>query len=396
MAGLGSLGNRLYRGEVSFEIVGRRRRWLGIFGVVLLMAILGLVVRGLHFSVDFKGGSVITVPTATMSADQVNAIATQDGVPAPTVQVEQIVGGGRQVKITTVTITTKTQQQLTKDLAKNAGIDPAKITVEQVGASWGHDISKQAIQALIVFLILLAVYLAIFFEWKMAVAALTSLVNVIVITVGVYAWSGLEVSPSTVVGFLTILGYAMYDAVVVFDKVRENKKHLVDQNKLGYGRAANLAVNQTLVRSLNTSLIALIPVAALLFGGSLSQAAVLQDLALALLVGIGAGTVSSILVATPTLVWLKELEPSVRAQEQRLARDKATSERRAAAKVPSGATPAPAGAGAGAGGGTLPVEVAEPQDAAPSSASSGSAPQTPGPRGPRNQPVRNKSRSKRR
>ncbi len=396
MAGLGSLGNRLYRGEVSFEIVGRRRRWLGIFGVVLLMAILGLVVRGLHFSVDFKGGSVITVPTATMSADQVNAIATQDGVPAPTVQVEQIVGGGRQVKITTVTITTKTQQQLTKDLAKNAGIDPTKVTVEQVGASWGHDISKQAIQALIVFLVLLAVYLAIFFEWKMAVAALTSLVNVIVITVGVYAWSGLEVSPSTVVGFLTILGYAMYDAVVVFDKVRENKKHLVDQNKLGYGRAANLAVNQTLVRSLNTSLIALIPVAALLFGGSLSQAAVLQDLALALLVGIGAGTVSSILVATPTLVWLKELEPSVRAQEQRLARDKATSERRAAAKVTSGATPAPAGAVAGAVGGTLPVGVAEPEDAAPSSASSGSAPQTPGPRGPRNQPVRNKSRSKRR
>jgi preprotein translocase subunit SecF len=394
MAGLGSLGNRLYRGEVSFEIVGRRRRWLGIFGVVLLMAILGLVVRGLHFSVDFKGGSVITVPTATMSADQVNSIATQDGVPAPTVQVEQIVGGGRQVKITTVTITTKTQQQLTKDLAKAAGIDPTKVTVEQVGASWGHDISKQAIQALIVFLVLLAVYLAIFFEWKMAVAALTSLVNVIVITVGVYAWSGLEVSPSTVVGFLTILGYAMYDAVVVFDKVRENKKHLVDQNKLGYGRAANLAVNQTLVRSLNTSLIALIPVAALLFGGSLSQAAVLQDLALALLVGIGAGTVSSILVATPTLVWLKELEPSVRAQEQRLAKDKATSEKRAAAKVASGATPAVAGAGAG--GGTLQVEVAAPEDAAPSSASSGSAAQTPGSRGPRNQPVRNKSRSKRR
>lgn len=383
MAGLGSLGNRLYRGDVAFEIVGRRRRWAAIFGTVLLLAILGLVVRGLHFSVDFKGGSVITVPSASLTTDQVNSIATADGVPAPTVQVQQIVGGGRQVTVTTTTITSKTQQQLTADLSKAAGIDQSKVTVEQVGASWGHDISQQAIQALLVFLVLLAVYLAIFFEWKMAVAALTSLVNVIVITVGVYAWSGLEVSPSTVVGFLTILGYAMYDAVVVFDKVKENKRQLVDQNKLGYGRAANLAVNQTLVRSLNTSLIALIPVAALLFGGTISQAAVLQDLALALLVGIGAGTVSSILVATPTLVWLKELEPAVRAQEQRLARDKATAERRAAAtKVPSVAT-----AGA-AGGGS--AEAPAPQEAKPTA-------QTPGPRsGPRNQPVRNQPRSKRR
>lgn len=387
MAGLGSIGNRLYRGDVAFEIVGRRRRWAAIFGTVLLLAILGLVVRGLHFSVDFKGGSVITVPSASLSTDQVNSIATADGVPAPTVQVQQIVGGGRQVTVTTVTITSGTQQQLTADLARAAGIDPSKITVEQVGASWGHDISNQATQALIVFLVLLAIYLAIFFEWKMAVAALASLVNVIVITVGVYAWSGLEVSPSTVVGFLTILGYAMYDAVVVFDKVKENKRQLVDQNKLGYGRAANLAVNQTLVRSLNTSLIALIPVAALLFGGTVSQAAVLQDLALALLVGIGAGTVSSILVATPTLVWLKELEPAVRAQEQRLASVKATAERRAtSAKVASVAV-----AGAGAVGGAS-AAASESSDAQPTPAK-----QTPGQRsGPRNQPVRNQPRSKRR
>jgi preprotein translocase subunit SecF len=373
MSGLGSLGNRLYRGEVSYEIVGRRRRWAALFGIVLLLSLLGLFARGLHFGVDFKGGSVITVPSATLSSDKVASIASADGVPAPTVQVQQIVGGGRQVTVTTTTISSKTQQQLTTDLAKAAGITESKITVELVGASWGHDISKQALQALVVFLVLLAVYLAIFFEWKMAVAALTSLVNVIVITVGVYAWSGLEVSPSTVVGFLTILGYSMYDAVVVFDKVKENKKQLVDQNKMGYGPAANLAVNQTLVRSVNTSLVALIPVAALLFGGTVSQAAVLQDLALALLVGIGAGTVSSILVATPMLVWLKEREPAVRAQEQRLA-NKAAQERKAG-KVPAGAVPAAEGA----------AEDAKPATAA-----------APGPRGPRNQPVRNQPRSKRR
>ncbi|HXR69834.1 protein translocase subunit SecF [Actinocrinis sp.] len=374
MAGQGSLGNRLYRGEVSFQIVARRRRWGAIFGLLLLLSALGLGVRGLHFSVDFKGGSVITVPSATLSSDQVASIAQADGVPAPTVQVQTIVGGGRQVTVTTVTIPSATRTKLTADLAKAAGIDPAKVTVEQVGASWGHEISTAALQALIIFLVLLAVYLAIFFEWKMAVAALTSLINVIVITVGVYAWSGLEVSPSTVVGFLTILGYAMYDAVVVFDKVKENKRQLVDQNKMGYGPAANLAVNQTLVRSVNTSLIALIPVASLLLGGTVSQAAVLQDLALALLVGIGAGTVSSILVATPMLVWLKELEPSVRAQEQRLAA-KAAADRKAG-KVPAAVAV---------------TESADPQDAKPVA----TAPAA-GPRGPRNQPVRNQPRSKRR
>jgi preprotein translocase subunit SecF len=327
--------------------------------------------------VDFRGGSVITVPSATLTTDQVGSIANADGVPAPTVQVQQIVGGGRQVTVTTTTITSAAQQKLTADLAKAAGVEQSKVTVEQVGASWGHDISTQAIQALIVFLVLLSIYLAIFFEWKMAAAALTSLVNVIVITVGVYAWSGLEVSPATVVGFLTILGYAMYDTVVVFDKVKENKRQYVDQNKLGYGPAANLAVNQTLVRSLNTSLIALIPVASLLLGGTVSDAAVLQDLALALLVGIGAGTVSSILVATPTLVWLKEREPAVRAQEQKLAAAKAAQEKRAG-KVAAGVV-----VGDAAG-----VEDAKPAAAATSAPT--------GPRGPRNQPVRNQPRSKRR
>ncbi|HZP51442.1 protein translocase subunit SecF [Actinocrinis sp.] len=375
MAGRDSLGNRLYRGEVSFEIVGRRRRWAAIFGAVLLLSILGLVVQGLHFSVDFKGGSVITVPSATLSTDQVTSIAQADGVPAPTVQEQKVVGGGRQVTVTTTTISSKTQEKLSADLAKAAGIDPTKVTNELVGASWGHDVSTAAIEALIIFLALLTVYLALFFEWKMAVAALTSLINVIVITVGVYAWSGLEVSPTTVVGFLTILGYAMYDAVVVFDKVKENKRQLVDQNKMGYGPAANLAVNQTLVRSVNTSLIALIPVASLLLGGTVSQAAVLQDLALALLVGIGAGTVSSILVATPMLVWLKELEPAVRAQEQRLAA-------KAAADAKAGKVPAA----------VVVAEQAEPQDAKPAAAGASAA----GARGPRNQPVRNQPRSKRR
>lgn len=377
MSRLGNLGNRLYRGEASFNIVGRTRRWGAIFGAVLILSILGFAVRGLHFSVDFSGGSVVTVPSSTMTIDQATSIALHDGAEAPSVQQADIVtgGSGRTISVTTTTYidpSTQLGQKLTADLAKAAGVPTSKVTVDQVSASWGHDVSVQAFEALIIFLILVTIYLAIFFEWKMSIAALISLINVIMITVGVYAWSGLEVSPSTVVGFLTILGYAMYDTVVVFDKVKENRRNLVDQNKMGYRSAANLAVNQTLVRSLNTSLIALMPVAALLLGGTLGNAAVLQDLALALLVGIAAGTISSILVATPLLVWLKELEPAVRAQESRLSRIAA---QRAAQPAAAMAAFAPG---------------ADDEADAPSITVSGQ-----GPRGPRNQPVTGRSRANR-
>ena len=335
MSRLSSMGNRLYRGEVSFQIVNRRKRWLSIFGGVLVIAILGLLLRGLVFSVEFTGGSTITVPSATLSVNQAMSIAEANGSPAPTAQESTVIDGGRQIIITTKTITNTQQDDMTAALAKAGNVNPNAITVDATGASWGHSVSKQALTALIVFLALVAVYLAIFFEWQMAAAAILSLLNVIVITVGVYAWSGLEVSPTTVTGFLTILGYALYDAVVVFDKVKENTKLQVKADKLGYADSANLAVNQTLVRSLNTSLIATIPVFSLLLGGAISGASELEELALALFVGIVAGTISSILVATPFLVWLKELDPAVKAQEARLARK----------RQKAGPTPAPAAAG---------------------------------------------------
>ncbi|HEY3871957.1 MAG TPA: protein translocase subunit SecF [Actinocrinis sp.] len=388
MAGLGSLsgfGNRLYKGEVAYEIVGRRKRWLVLFGVIALLALAGLLVRGLSFSVDFKGGSVFTVPSQTLSSSQVTSIALSDGVPAPTVQVQQVVNGGRQLTITTTTINEQTTETLTNSLAKAADVPASKITVESIGASWGHDVTVDAVEALIIFLVLLAVGLTVFYGWQMAVAALVSLINVIIITVGVYAWSGLEVSPSSMVGFLTILGYAMYDAVVVFDKIRENKKVLVDSNRMGYGRATNLAVNQTLVRSMNTSIIALIPVASLLLGGTISQAAVLQDLALAMLVGIGSGTVSSILVAAPTLVWIKELDPKVRAHAERLEAKAAQQARRAAQdQAKKDEVPQPSVE-------TVPVEMAASVSAPP--AARPAAQRKPGP-GERVQP-RTQSRAKR-
>ena len=315
-----TLGNRLYSGETSVEVVGRRKRWFASFGIVLLLALLGLGVRGLHFSVDFTGGTVLTVPTQSLSTSEANSIAISNGVSAPTVQQQTVTtgGAGHEVLVTTPVISAQTENALKADLARAAGINVNSITVQTVGASWGHEVSKDAVEALIVFLIVVSIYLAIFFEWQMAVAALVSLLNVIVITVGVYAWSGLLVSPATVTGFLTILGYAIYDAVVVFDKIRENRKQFVDTDRLSYNRAANLAVNQTLMRSLNTSLIAVIPVIALMIGGVLSQATVLQDIALALFVGIAAGTVSSILLAAPLLVWIKERNPAVAAHTARM------------------------------------------------------------------------------
>lgn len=315
-----TLGNRLYSGESSVEIVGRRKRWFASFGVVLLLALLGLGVRGLHFSVDFTGGSVLTVPTNSLSTSQATSIAIDNGVQAPVVQQLTVTtgGAGHQVTVTTPVIKPAVQNALKADLAKAAGVNVNSITVQSVGASWGHQVSKDAFEALVVFLVLVTIYMAVFFEWQMAVAALVSLLNVVVITLGVYAWSGLQVSPATVTGFLTILGYAIYDAVVVFDKIKENRRQYVDTDRMAYNRAANLAVNQTLMRSLNTSLIAVIPVVALMIGGTLSQAAVLQDIALALFVGIAAGTVSSILLAAPLLVWIKERNPAVLAHTRKM------------------------------------------------------------------------------
>ena len=234
-----TLGNRLYSGETSVEVIGHRKRWFASFGIILLLAALGLGVRGLHFSVDFTGGTVMTVPTNSLSTGQATSIAIANGVSAPVVQQETVTtgGAGHEVTVTTPVITAKAQDAIKAELATAAKINVNTITVESVGASWGHQVSKDAEEALVVFLILVTIYMAIFFEWQMAAAALVSLLNVVVITLGVYAWSAEQVSPATVTGFLTILGYAIYDAVVVFDKIRENKRLQVDTDHKEIGRA---------------------------------------------------------------------------------------------------------------------------------------------------------------
>jgi preprotein translocase subunit SecF len=309
------------------------------------------------------------------------------------------------------------------ELAKELGVSQSKISVNFVGASWGSQISQKALQALIAFLIVIVIYLSIAFEWRMAVAALIALAHDIVITIGIYALAGFPVSPATVIGLLTILGYSLYDTVVVFDKVRENTAGLLGSARSTYSQAANLALNQTLVRSINTSVIALLPVAAILFiGGGLLGAGELNDLALVLFVGMLSGTYSSIFIATPVLADLKERDPQYKALARRVAQrtSGARAARRAGAKAPRAAV---AGAGAAAAAGTvtggsaavldaddedadLPDTDAPDQDADAGDGTPGAdrvtagrtAPRpAPGGRpGPRQQPRRNTSAAKRR
>ena len=251
---------------------------------------------------------------------------------------------GKSWQVQTQLLTSNQTLQVESSLESQLGVNGSKISTTFVGPSWGSTITTKAIQALITFLIVIVLYLSIAFEWKMAVAAFVALIHDLVIATGVYALTGFQVSPATVIGLLTILGYSLYDTVVVFDKVRENTAGLLGGARSTYSQAANLALNQTLVRSINTSIIALLPVAAILFvGGGLLGAGELKDLALVLFVGMLSGTYSSIFIATPVLADLKEREPqyqalakrvSVRAAGGRAAAKRATAKPRPAAGPP--------------------------------------------------------------
>ncbi len=224
------------------------------------------------------------------------------------------------VTVQTESMTPAESNQLAGQLADACGIPKAEVKMQVVGPTWGAEISKKALQGLVVFLILVSIFLSIYFEWRMAVAALVALVHDLVITIGIYALTGLPVTPATVIGLLTILGYSLYDTVVVFDKVKENTRGIAGQSVMTYGDAANLAVNQTLVRSINTSIVALLPVLAIIIvGAGLLGAGTLLDLAVALFVGMAAGAYSSIFIATPFLVQLKEQQPEMKSLAARVA-----------------------------------------------------------------------------
>ncbi|GAA4518687.1 protein translocase subunit SecF [Actinoallomurus oryzae] len=327
MSRLGTIGGRLHRGEISLNFVGRQKLWYSISGLILVISVISLLTLGLNFGVEFKGGTVFQFPSkpGTTTSDARSAVEASGVVKED--PIVQKTGTGWRVQTESLTSAQVTKVQET--VQHRFGLPkPDDVSPQSVGASWGKDISKKALQGLVIFLIAIIIYLSIAFEWRMAVAALIALAHDILITIGVYSLVQFEVTPSSVVGLLTILGYSLYDTVVVFDKVRENTRPLLTTKSMTYSQAANLGLNQTLVRSINTSVIALLPVAGLLFiGAGVMGAGTLKDLALVLFVGMLAGAYSSICIATPILADLQERQQKYRELAQKV-RSKAGSAKR--------------------------------------------------------------------
>jgi preprotein translocase subunit SecF len=363
MAVFGGIAGRLYRGQVSVNFVGRKRLWYAISGLILVVCVAAVLIKGLNFSLEFKGGASFTFPaTASTSQNEISRVVTAAGGGDSTVQSTASAIGSVAHSWTAQTgaLSTTVTQQVAAALDKAFGIPASRMNIELVGPTWGSQITSKAIEALIVFLIVIVIYLSIAFEWRMAVAAFVALIHDIVITIGVYALTGWQVSPTSVIGLLTILGYSLYDTVVVFDKVRENTAGLLTTQRSTYSDAANLALNQTLVRSMNTSLTALLPVASILFvGAGLLGAGTLKDLALVLFVGMLSGTYSSIFIATPVLADLKERDPQYRELAVKVNRRLAGSR---SAQRAAGTAGQPAATGPAAPAAGLPANGSGPDD----------------------------------
>ena len=317
MSKLSGLGGRLYSGETSLDFIGNRRRWYSISAVFILLSIGALVIQGLHLGIEFKGGSSYTVNKSGISIEQARASVAGAGIPGEII-VQKI--GNDKVRIQTGALSSEQSKAVESALTTTFGVTLESIDTQLVGPSWGKEITKKALYGLIAFLLVIMLFLAMAFEPKMAISAIVAVIHDVFITVGIYALVGFDVTPATVIGFLTILGYSLYDTVVVFDKVRENTKSVAAIGKVTYSQAANLAVNQTIVRSANTSLIALLPVGSILFvGAGLLGAGTLKDLSLALFIGLAVGTYSSIFIAPPFLASLREKEPAMQALAKRVA-----------------------------------------------------------------------------
>ena len=330
MSKFSDLGHRLYTGEVSYDFIGHRRRWYVISGILLTISILALLVRGLTLGIEFEGGADFQAPTKVSAAQMVQPVRDaleRSGVPDLGEATVNTIGDS-QVRVQTRTLDTTTEVPAVRGaIGEAVGVPGDQVNYSLIGASWGGQITERALIALIVFLVLVTLVIWIYFrDAKMSAAALVALLHDLLLTVGIYALVGFTVTPATLIGVLTILGYSLYDTVVVFDKVRENVRGVRTSTTKTYSEAANLAVNQVLVRSINTTIIGVLPVAALLFAGTfILGEGPLKDLSLALFVGMVSGAYSSIFIATPLLAQLKEREPDMRRHRARVEtrRDKA-------------------------------------------------------------------------
>ena len=312
---------RVFGEGADFDFVGQSRKFLIVSVVLLILVGIGTLINGLNFSIEFTGGTGFTVvdATAEFTTEELRDAISEAGVEGAIVQ---LVDGGAGALVSTPALDEiggEQQDALIAAIAETTGVAEDDIAVSAVGPRWGAQITRQSIRGLIVFLVLVSLYLALRFEWRMAASAILTLLHDIVLSVGVYALVGFTVSPASVIAFLTILGYSLYDTVIVFDRVKEDTAGLSSVSTKTYGDAANAALNEVLVRSLSTSISALLPVGSLLFiGATLLGAETLQDLALALFIGMAIGAYSSVVIATPFLVWLKEKEPKWRELKERV------------------------------------------------------------------------------
>lgn len=319
MSKMREFGNQLYSGERSFNFVGRRKIWYTVAAVAVILSIALPVMRGgFNFGIEFRGGSEFRLTNSQSLQQSVAVDAVHSVVPA--VQVTVTTVGEADLRIQTEQLGDEQSEQVRLALAEAFGIDSSLVASSFIGPNWGAEITRQALIGLFVFLGIVSLLMAFYFRsWKMSAAALIALAHDLVFTLGVYAGVGFEVTPAAIIGFLTILGYSLYDTVVVFDKVRENTADIELSETRTFGEAVNLAVNQTLVRSINTSVVSVLPVAAILFIGSLLLGAgTLRDISLALFVGTIVGTYSSVFLAAPVYVHLREREPALKAAAEKV------------------------------------------------------------------------------
>ena len=311
MASFSEFGNDLYTGKRSFDFVGKKRIWFTVAIIMIAVAIGGTFLRGgFVLGIEFTGGSEFTISEPEEVDQNLATDAVAEIVPGAASRVS-IVNGGDSIRVQTDLVSTQESQEIRDALSAAYDVPVEQVTSSFIGATWGTDITRSALTALAVFLLFAAATMALYFRtWKMAAAAIIALLHDLVITAGVYGIVGFEVTPAAVIGFLTILGYSLYDTVVVFDKIRENTAEGTSRT---FGESVNLAVNQTLVRSINTSIVALLPVASILFiGAALLGAGTLRDIALALFIGIFVGTYSTIFIAAPLYAWMRQGETIVR------------------------------------------------------------------------------------
>jgi len=310
---------RLYRGETTFNFVGRRWWGFGISIAFVVVTVVSLFAQGLNLGIDFKGGVAWEVPASTITIEDVRTILDANEIPTSDAKIQILNGAeGQRIRAQVGEISTETRTVVQAALSVKAGVDLQEVSVASVSSSWGRNITEKAVRALLTFFVIVSMYIAWRFEWKMAIAAILAMMHDVLISVGVYAVFGFSVTPATVIAFLTILGFSLYDTIVVFDKVHENTTRY-SASKVSYGDIINVSMNQVLMRSINTSLAAVLPVLSLLVLGSWIMGAIaLQEFALALLVGMLLGAYSSIYIATPLLAVFKGRELKFRSLQGNL------------------------------------------------------------------------------